>query len=64
MTTEEAITALTAASIARRTEDKVARRAANKAFKAASLNLWNAWIAEGYPDRAGEMLSAYGICFA
>ena len=64
MTTAEAITALQTASIARRTEDKVARRAANKAFKAAARNLWNAWLAEGCPDRAGEMLSAYGICFA
>ena len=64
MTTTEAITALRIAATARSTSDKVARRAANRAFKAASLNLWNAWKAEGHPESATEILNAYGIFFA
>jgi hypothetical protein len=46
------------------TTDKVARRKANKAFKAAALNLWAAWQIEGYPEDANEVLRSYGICFA
>lgn len=64
MTTAEAIAALRIASAARLTTDKVARRKANKAFKAAALSLWAAWQMEGYPEDANEVLRAYGICFA
>lgn len=64
MTTAEAIIALRAASEARCTADKTARRAANKAFKVAALNLWNDWKAERHPDHVTEILNAYGICFA
>jgi hypothetical protein len=64
MTTAEAITALRIASAARLTEDKAERRKANKAFKAAALNLWNAWKAEGHPENVTELLNAYNICFA
>jgi hypothetical protein len=64
MTTTEAIAALRIAATARMTTDKVARRKANKAFKAAALNLWAAWQIEGYPEDANEVLRAYGICFA
>lgn len=64
MNTTEAITALRNAATARQTTDKVARRAANRAFKVAALALWNAWKAEGHPEAAGEYLSIYGICFA
>lgn len=64
MTTTEAIIALRSASEARCTADKTARRAANKSFKVAALNLWNAWKAEGHPESATEILNAYGICFA
>ena len=64
MTTAEAIIALRAASEARCTADKTARRAANKAFKVAALNLWNAWKAERHPDHVTEIMNAYDICFA
>ena len=64
MTTTEAINALRIAATARRTSDKVARRAANRAFKIAAQNLWNAWKAEGHPEAATEVLNCYGICLA
>ena len=64
MTTAAALIALRAASEARCTADKTARRTATKAFKVAALNLWNAWKAEGHPDQVTEVLNAYGICFA
>jgi hypothetical protein len=69
MTTAEAIievrnthSAVTAALHNR--ADKAALRDARRAYKIAALNLWNAWKSEGHPDKAGEILSAYGICFA
>jgi len=64
MTTENAIAALRNASSARLTSDKIARRAANKAFNIAAKNLWNAWKAEGHPEHVTEILNCYGICFA
>lgn len=69
MTTTEAIievqTTHTAVSAAlRNASDKATLRAARRAYKVASLNLWNAWKAEGHPEAAGEYLSIYGICFA
>jgi len=64
MTTTEAIAAIRIAATARLTTDKVARRKANKAFKAAALSLWAAWQIEGHPENANEVLRAYGICFA
>ena len=63
MTTTEAIAALQ--SIKGRTStDPIVRRAARRAFKVAARNLWNAWKAERHPERATEILNAYGICFA
>lgn len=69
MTTTEAIievqtthTAVTAAL--RNASDKATLRAARRAFKVAARNLWNAWKAERHPERATEILNAYGICFA
>lgn len=63
MTTTEAIAALQ--SIEGRTStDPIVRRAARRAFKVAARNLWNAWKAERHPERATEILNAYGICFA
>lgn len=63
MTTTEAISILQ--SIEGRTStDPIVRRAAKRAFKIAARNLWNAWKAEGHPERATEILNAYGICFA
>ena len=64
MTTTEAINALRIAATARQTTDKVERRKANKAFKAAALSLWAAWEIEGHPEKATEILNAYNICFA
>jgi hypothetical protein len=64
MTTTEAINALRIAATARQTTDKVERRKANKAFNAAALSLWTAWKIEGHPEKATEILNAYGICFA
>jgi hypothetical protein len=68
MTSNEAIievqikhSAVTAAHYA---SDKTVLRAARRAYNIAAKNLWNAWIAEGHPERAGEYLSIYGICFA
>jgi hypothetical protein len=61
MTTTEAITALRTASTARRTTDKVARRAANKAFKAAASVVWAMFLANPTNDQLHEIVSVYSI---
>ena len=63
MTTTEAIAALQSIE-GRISTDPIVRRAARRAFKVAARNLWNAWKAERHPERATEILNAYGICFA
>ncbi len=64
MNTAEALIALRNASTGRTSSDKIVRLAANKAFKIAAKNLWNAWKAEGHPEHVTEVLNAYGICLA
>jgi hypothetical protein len=61
MTTADAIAALRTASTARQTTDKVARRAANKAFKAAAKTLWEMFLANPTNDQLHEIVSVYRI---